>query len=87
MTVVLPRAGDPFRHGRPAHSDPATVLTPRQWEVLYGASRGEQARDTGQRLGIKPETVKYHRTAILQRLDARAMHHAVAIAIERGILP
>lgn len=63
------------------------VLTGRQYDVLYGASKGETVSDTARRLGIGYETVKEHRKAAAVKLGARNMFDATGIAIRRGLLP
>lgn len=63
------------------------VLTERQWDVLYGASHGETAAETAERLKIAVDTVKDHRKALLERLEARSMAEATGAAIRRGVLP
>ena len=63
------------------------VLSPRQFDVLYGGSHGETVDDTARRLGLGRDTVKEHRKAMLDKLGARDMAAAVGIAIRRGVLP
>ena len=63
------------------------VLTARQWDVLYGAAHGETAVATARRLRIAENTVKDHRKALLERLEARNMAEATAFAMLRGVLP
>jgi len=61
-------------------------LTPRMREVLRGAAAGETARETGLCLHISTSTVKTIRAAACDRLEARNVTAAVAIAYRRGEL-
>ena len=63
------------------------ALTARQWQVLRLASLGMTCVETALELGIGVDTVKDHRSGILDALEARSMAHATAIGIQRGILP
>lgn len=45
-------------------------LTKRQREILEGAQRGETIDAQAKRMGLSPNTVRTHRYAIRNRLDA-----------------
>ena len=61
-------------------------LTPRHLEVLRAIARHGSPRAAAEELGISVETVKSHTAQVRQRLGARTTHHAVAIAIQKGIV-
>lgn len=61
-------------------------LSVREYEVLDAAARGKGVRETGRDLYLSPDTVKSHRRRVLQRLGARNMTEAVALAVAAGLL-
>ena len=62
-------------------------LTGREREVLAGVARGERSKEIAARLGITERTVKAHLASIYTKLNVDSRASAVAVAIERGILP
>lgn len=62
------------------------ALTATELEHLQAAADGETIPDTARRLWVSPQTVKFHRSHIFRKLDARNITHAVAIGIRRGIV-
>jgi len=63
------------------------TLTTREMMVLRLMAAGQSNRDIASALGITERTVKFHVTAILNRLGADNRTQAVALAVRRGILP
>jgi DNA-binding NarL/FixJ family response regulator len=63
------------------------TLTPRELMVLRLMASGLSNRDIAAALAITERTVKYHVTAILNRLGADNRTQAVTLAVRRGILP
>ena len=63
------------------------TLTVRELMVLRLIASGLPNRDIAGALGITERTVKFHVTAILNRLGADNRTQAVALAVRRGILP
>ena len=61
-------------------------LTPKETEVLKWVKQGESTWDISTILGISERTVKFHVGNIMQKLDATTRTHAVAIALERGLV-
>jgi DNA-binding CsgD family transcriptional regulator len=61
-------------------------LSPRQVECLRWVSRGETSGEIGRRLKLSPRTVEEYVSEACQRLQARSRAHAVARAIELGLL-
>ncbi|NIP25630.1 MAG: PAS domain-containing protein [Phycisphaerae bacterium] len=66
--------------------EPSTLLSVREREVLHWISRGKKTGDISEILNIKESTVRYHVAHIFEKLNALSRAHAVAIAMERGIL-
>lgn len=63
------------------------LLTARELMVLRLMASGLSNRDIASALSITERTVKFHVTAILNRLGADNRTQAVALATRRGILP
>ena len=62
------------------------TLSPRELMVLRLMATGLSNRDIAGALAITERTVKFHVTAILNRLGADNRTQAVALAVKRGIL-
>jgi DNA-binding NarL/FixJ family response regulator len=67
-------------------NDSATLLTPREMEVLQLLRKGMSNPDIGSILGITPRTAKAHVAAILVKLGAQDRAEAVARGFEEGVL-
>ncbi|TBU79230.1 DNA-binding response regulator [Pseudomonas daroniae] len=61
-------------------------LSPREVEVLQAVAVGYSNRDIALQLRITEDTVKGHMRVIMDKLRANNRTHAVAIAVQRGIL-
>ncbi|QNH04777.1 response regulator transcription factor [Ectopseudomonas composti] len=61
-------------------------LSPREVEVLQAAALGYSNRDIALQLRITEDTVKGHMRLIMDKLGANNRTHAVAIAVQRGVL-
>jgi DNA-binding CsgD family transcriptional regulator len=61
-------------------------LTTAEMRVLEQAARGLSTDESGRETFHSGQTIKFHRKHILQRLGARNMTHAVALAYQAGIL-
>lgn len=62
-------------------------LTEREQEVLAGIAAGERSKEIGARLGITRRTVESYLNSIYIKLNVDSRAAAVAVAIERGLLP
>ena len=62
-------------------------LSEREREVLSRVALGERSKEIATHLGISERTVKAHLASIYTKLDVDSRASAVAVAIERGILP
>lgn len=61
-------------------------LTPREFEVLQLLAEGLPNKIIAQKLGISPNTVKFHINAILNKLDAQSRTEAVVRATRLGLV-
>lgn len=64
----------------------AEDLSQREMDVIRRVAAGLSNKEIGARLSVSEETVKTYMKSILSKLHASDRSHAVAIAIERGIL-
>ena len=62
------------------------LLSPRERGVLRLVAAGLSNRQIGKTLSISERTVKFHVTAIFNKLGAENRAQAVALAAERGLL-
>ena len=69
------------------NSRSAPELSEREREVLSRVALGERSKEIATHLGISERTVKAHLASIYTKLDVDSPASAVAVAIERGILP
>lgn len=67
--------------GRFAHP-----LTPREQDVIALLAEGLSNKQIGSRLGISPDTAKFHVGRVIDKLDATGRTDAVAHAARRGII-
>ena len=64
----------------------APRLSPREREVLKLVAAGRSNKEIGAELKVTERTVKFHVTAIFNKLGAENRAQAVAIAHERGLI-
>lgn len=81
-TVALNAGG-----GNLIGSAPGDNLTMREMDVLRLVAQGQSNKRIAVLLEISEDTVKGHMKNILMKLDANDRAHAVALALQRGILP
>jgi DNA-binding CsgD family transcriptional regulator len=63
-----------------------TPLSPREQEVQALLAQGCRGTETAERLGLSGETVRTHVRNAMGKLDAKTRAHAVAIAVESGVI-
>jgi DNA-binding CsgD family transcriptional regulator len=61
-------------------------LTERELECLDGIANGLQGDGLGFALGIHAKTVEKHLASLRKKLKAKTTAHAVAIAVEKGLV-
>jgi DNA-binding CsgD family transcriptional regulator len=64
----------------------ADMLSPIQIEILEHIALGRTNRQIAKAMSYSEQAIKYHVTWILRKLDANCRAHAVAAAIEHGLL-
>lgn len=65
---------------------PASLLTPREAEVLGALARGLPTKAIARELIVSPKTVEAHIARLLAKLGARNRAQAVSIAMDRGLV-
>ena len=80
----LAEAVPPIRDAHPTGA--ATVLTPREQEVLQLLAEGLPNKSIADRLGITEHTVKFHVNAILGKMGAQSRTEAVTRATRLGLI-
>ncbi len=65
----------------------APLLTLRESEVLSLLAAGHTSHEVADRLFVSENTIEYHRKQILRRLGARNNVQAIAIAMQKGLMP
>ena len=63
------------------------ALTPRELDVLAGVARGERTKEIARRLGVSERTAWAYLTSIYNKLGVDSRASAVAVAMERRLLP
>ena len=61
-------------------------LTPRERDVIALLAEGLSNKEIAGRLGIAPDTAKFHVGRVIDKLDATCRTDAVAHAARRGII-
>ncbi|WP_426959603.1 response regulator transcription factor [Muricoccus radiodurans] len=64
----------------------ATLLTPREMEVLNLLAEGASNKAIARSLGISVHTAKFHVGSVLDKLDATGRTDAVAHAARQGVI-
>mgnify|MGYP003622962433 CR=1 FL=1 len=69
------------------HSPKQGELTQKELEVLASVANGERSKEIAKHLGISERTVWAYLTTIYNKLGVDSRASAVAVALERGLLP
>jgi DNA-binding CsgD family transcriptional regulator len=72
--------------GRGQGGETAVALTPRETECLTWAARGKTSGEIAELLNRSMETVEFHLSNAMLKLQARSRAHAVAIACLDGLI-
>jgi len=87
MARILARAAQAVAPARAAPARGPLDLTEREREVLAGVARGERSKEIARRLGISERTVGSYLNNVFTKLGVDSRASAVAVAMERGLLP
>lgn len=69
-----------------AHDSLHPVLSPRQLEVLRYMWDGLPSSKIGEKMGLSPKGVEYHRLRLLRRWECNNVIQVIRLALRRGIL-
>ncbi|HXD21930.1 MAG TPA: LuxR C-terminal-related transcriptional regulator, partial [Gemmatimonadaceae bacterium] len=64
----------------------ASVLTPREQQVLVQVAAGRTNREIAAELGISSRTVEAHRESVMVKLGVRTVAGLTRLAIAQGLL-
>ncbi|MCW3476209.1 response regulator transcription factor [Limobrevibacterium gyesilva] len=81
-----PAAVEAEQPGFAAAPPPASLLTPREMEILALVGDGLSNKAIARRLGISAHTVKYHLEAVFAKLAVRSRAEAVIQGLRRGLV-
>jgi DNA-binding NarL/FixJ family response regulator len=70
----------------PADTHVASLLTPRELEILYLLADGLEQQEIAERLQISSKTVATHIERVLHKLGARSRAKAIALAYQSGLM-
>ncbi|HEY0754348.1 MAG TPA: response regulator transcription factor [Ktedonobacteraceae bacterium] len=85
MQRILLHAERAVTSRAPKH--PGPDLTQRELDVLAGVARGERTKEIARRLGVSERTAWAYLTSIYNKLGVDSRASAVAVAMERQLLP
>lgn len=68
-------------------TDPVSMLTPRQREILQLLAEGRSAKEVGATLAVSARTVEFHKYQMMERLGVHTNAELVHFAIKQGIVP
>jgi DNA-binding CsgD family transcriptional regulator len=89
LRFVAPYLHEAMRRGmrgEKASKEPDASLSGREKEVLSWAMAGKTNWEISMILKISERTVKFHVQNVMKKLDASTRTHAVAIALDRGMI-
>lgn len=70
----------------PSSYDYGNALSPRELSVLNWIKNGKTNWEISRILGLSERTVRFHVENIFAKLDVSSRTHAVALAVENGLL-
>jgi DNA-binding NarL/FixJ family response regulator len=75
-----------MRHGPDAPPDPASLLTPRQREILQLLVEGQSAKQIATTLSISSRTVEFHKYQMMETLGIHNSAELIHFGIKSGIV-
>ncbi len=73
-------------NGPQSANEPATLLTPRQREILQLLAEGRSAKEIASLLGISSRTVEFHKYQMMESLSLHNSAELVHFAMKHGIV-
>ena len=86
-SILAPEATQALVQATMQGQAPSYDLTPREQEVLTWMAKGLSNPEIAERLTISAVTVKFHVSNILSKLGATSRTEAVAVAMQRNLIP
>lgn len=87
MERILSHAARALAPSRATQPPRNMTLTARERDILAGVARGERSKEIAARLGLTERTVGAYLSTIYSKLGVDSRAAAVAVALERGLLP
>ncbi len=87
MTRLLSYAARVISPSKTGRANEELGLTERELDILMAAAQGKRGKEIAAQLHIADRTVRAHLTNIYTKLGVDSRTAAVAVAIERGLLP
>jgi DNA-binding NarL/FixJ family response regulator len=84
--VVAREIVEQLRAPRPDSSDPFSLLSGREREVLHLIADGLSAKEVAVELSISTKTVEAHRTSLMRKLGVRKATELVRYALRHGLI-
>ncbi len=69
-----------------AREEDLSRLTPREWDCLRLTAQGHREAEVGKLIGLASTTVRFHLDNVARKLGASNRTHAVAIAVQLGLV-
>ncbi len=84
--AVAKKIVEQARSPKSKSSDPFTLLSAREREVLRLIADGLSAKEVATELSISTKTVEAHRTSLMRKLDVRKATELVRYALRHGLI-
>lgn len=84
--VIIENINNALNARHRGSDDLSSAISIREKEVLAWLKKGKSSWDIAVILGISERTVNYHVKNIMQKLNAVSRTHAVAVAMEQGLI-
>jgi DNA-binding CsgD family transcriptional regulator len=86
LDLAVPHLHQALKRLRNQNTNKRPPLSMKEKEVLKWLKQGKGTWDISMILNISERTIKFHIANIMQKLDASNRGHALAIAIEQGLI-